>query len=247
MPSTLLTLSEIPEGINPLYERIAEQIRTLIDSGHWDTGQQLLAEEDLARDIGVARGTLRKSIQALVASGYLVQSRGVGTFVADRKNMRMFHRLESLGERLERGGKPFSVRELSRSTVEADPRFDLPAGELAVHIRRLCSLAEGPVSVLGNSIPLSLAPGIDTVDLSKISLYNALETVFGRTIINAELTFSAVAADHELAALLDVAPGSPLLKFSQVTLGVDGLVLDLAETWIRPDRHQPTVNMWRKP
>ncbi|GAA2224362.1 GntR family transcriptional regulator [Herbiconiux moechotypicola] len=241
----MLTLQTVPDGDTALWERIADEMRRRIDSGFWATGQQLLGEADLAAELGVARGTLRRAIKELSASGHLVQRHGRGTFVAKRAaDQPLANRMESLGERMTRAGLDFTTRELDRR-VAADGAEAGLDGEPALVVRRLRSIGGNAVAVLSNAVPTALFPGIDTRDLESRPLYTVLEEDYGCVLTRAERTFSALPADAELATLLDVEPGHPVLSFVQVAWDAQDRVVDVAETWIRSDRHQPSVSMWR--
>ena len=48
-----------------LYQQIADQIRTLIQGGHFPPGARLPAERDLAQQLGVSRPSLREELIAL--------------------------------------------------------------------------------------------------------------------------------------------------------------------------------------
>src|SRR5690606_18672936 len=67
-----------PEPINV---QIARAVRERIATGAWPAHYKLPAEPDLARALGVNRGTVRKALAGLIEEGLLVQSRGRGTFV----------------------------------------------------------------------------------------------------------------------------------------------------------------------
>ncbi|WOF22988.1 GntR family transcriptional regulator [Microbacterium betulae] len=244
----LLTLTGVPDGVDPLYERIAGEVRRRIDSGLWGNGQQFKSEPELAADIGVARGTLRRAFTDLVRTGHVVQRQGLGTFVSPEKAGGRGRTFESLGERMTAAGMEFETRVLGRHMREPGSWGARPENGPAVQLRRLRSANGEPVSVLHNCIPTALAPTLTTTALDGRSLYRVLELDFGLALGRSDLTFAARAADAELAGLLRVAPGTPLTHLSQVTFGLDDrTVVDIAETWIRPDRHQPTVSLWRNP
>lgn len=239
-----LALQGLPPGDAALWERIAGEMVKRIDSGLWASGQQLLAETELAGELGVARGTLRRAIRELCDAGYLVQRHGLGTFVAKRQGPPLANRMESLGERMSRAGLAFETRELSRTVVADGTDYGLD-GEPALVVRRVRAVEAAPVAVLCNAVPLRVFPGIEDKDLTSRPLYSVLEDDFDAELLRAERTFRAFEATDEIASLLGLRSGAPVLNFVQVTYGPYDVVLDVAETWIRSDRHQPTVSMWR--
>lgn len=66
-----------------IYERIVEQIQTLIANGTFKPGQQLPTERDLARTFQVSRTTVREALRALEMAGVIEGKQGGGTFVRD--------------------------------------------------------------------------------------------------------------------------------------------------------------------
>lgn len=66
----------------PIYQQICSQIQALIEAGQLMPGQQLPAERELALQLKVARGTIKKAYDALVQQHYIVAARGRGSLVA---------------------------------------------------------------------------------------------------------------------------------------------------------------------
>src|ERR1700716_1820841 len=66
----------------PLVSQAAAAIRTRIEAGRWQLGEQLPSEPQLATELGISRGTLRESVRVLISNGLLDRRHGVGTFVA---------------------------------------------------------------------------------------------------------------------------------------------------------------------
>ncbi|MBQ0821675.1 FadR family transcriptional regulator [Microvirga sp. HBU67558] len=64
-----------------LYQQIAEQIRGLIQAGHFPPGARLPAERDLAHHLGVSRPSLREALIALEIDGRVEIRSGSGVYV----------------------------------------------------------------------------------------------------------------------------------------------------------------------
>lgn len=65
----------------PLYLQVADQIRRGVIDGEHMPGQRLASESDLARTLGISRGTLRQALGALARQGVIKTVPGRGTFV----------------------------------------------------------------------------------------------------------------------------------------------------------------------
>jgi DNA-binding transcriptional MocR family regulator len=66
-----------------LADQVAAELRTAIRSGRLAAGTRLPASRDLARDLGMSRGSVVEAYEQLVAEGFLVSRQGSGTRVAD--------------------------------------------------------------------------------------------------------------------------------------------------------------------
>jgi GntR family transcriptional regulator, transcriptional repressor for pyruvate dehydrogenase complex len=62
-------------------ERVAGQLRDLIEAGSLQAGQQLPSERELAEQLGVSRSTVREAVQFMGALGLVEIRHGSGTFV----------------------------------------------------------------------------------------------------------------------------------------------------------------------
>lgn len=70
----------------PKYERVKRALIREIESGRFSAGSAFPSEAQLLEQFEVSRPTLVRSLQELVADGYLYRQQGKGTFVADRGN-----------------------------------------------------------------------------------------------------------------------------------------------------------------
>lgn len=65
----------------PIYRQISEQIAALIKSGRLRRGEHLPPERELALQLKIARGTVKKAYESLVNQRYIVAARGRGSTV----------------------------------------------------------------------------------------------------------------------------------------------------------------------
>ncbi len=74
------------EAIEPrrLYRQVAEQLRSLMDSGEFAVGSRLPAERELANQLGVSRPTVREALIALEVDGRVRIRVGSGIYVLPR-------------------------------------------------------------------------------------------------------------------------------------------------------------------
>ncbi len=68
---------------DPLYRRIANELRVQIETGQLDPGSQLPAEEKLGELFKASRNTIRDAIKFLINLGLVETRAGQGTFVVD--------------------------------------------------------------------------------------------------------------------------------------------------------------------
>lgn len=73
--------SLLPITGTPLYEQIAERLRTLIDTERLVPGDRLPAERDLAARLGVSRGSVRQGLTVLRVMGLVDIRHGTGVYL----------------------------------------------------------------------------------------------------------------------------------------------------------------------
>ncbi|WP_449279589.1 FadR/GntR family transcriptional regulator [Leucobacter sp. GX0328] len=65
----------------PLATQAVVQMRQLIADGEWPVGSKIPGEFELARAMGISRGTIREALRSLVHAGLLESRAGDGTYV----------------------------------------------------------------------------------------------------------------------------------------------------------------------
>lgn len=217
-----------PLGFRPLYRQVkAIFVRRLVD-GVWAPGEGLPSEGQLAAEIGVSQGTVRKALDELAAENLVVRKQGRGTFVAEHDERRiLFQFFKLVPDQGERRFPDSAV--LSAATGLADAAeqeaLDLTAKDKVIRIRRLRSFEAAPLIVETLSLPQRLFRGLETDPIPN-NLYSLYAARYGITIAHARERLKAVALAPEDAALLGVAAGAPALQIDRLALALDGMPVE---------------------
>ncbi|MBX9907741.1 MAG: GntR family transcriptional regulator [Beijerinckiaceae bacterium] len=213
-----------PLGFRPLYAQVkAMFIRRLAD-GVWAPGAGLPSEGQLAAEIGVSQGTVRKALDELAAENLLVRRQGRGTFVAEHDERRILFQFFKLVP--DDGVARFpdsTVLAVAVGQADADERqaLDLSSRADVIRIRRVRALDGVPLVLETVSLPRRLFGGIEAGPVPN-NLYGLYAARYGVTVANAREKLKAIALSADEAALLAVAPGTPALQVDRLALSLDG-------------------------
>ena len=126
---------------DPLYRRIADNLRQEIESGKLAADQQLPTEFELAGAWSTSRSTVRDAIKLLVTRGLVEARPGQGTFVAKKitpivTDLTATHDLGTGDE----AQYYIDVRRQQRTPRSTTPRVEIqPGGELVAHELKLAA------------------------------------------------------------------------------------------------------------
>jgi DNA-binding GntR family transcriptional regulator len=220
-----------------LHAQISHSIRERIVSGQWPPNYRLPPEPDLAKQLGVSRGTLRRALETLIGEGALRQVVGRGTFVISTViEPAIAQKLSTLSEDLAAQGILTTTTVLDLAVMEAPKPIasllDVVPGQAVLRLARLRSTVDGPLVLLHNYVRLDLAPGLEKVDFTSMSLFGALEQRFGLRIGSGRRTFSAESATDEVSLALGLEKGAPVQYLEQVTYLRDGRAIEYSDIWI---------------
>lgn len=212
-------------GADPLWSQTADLIVEQIARRRLGAGAKLPPERELCALLGISRVTLRKALLHLVDRGVLSATQGRGWFVASRVADREWpNDLESFtATALRKHMTPSSlvlVREVRPATLDEGERIDVPAGTPVLHLERVRLLNQVRIAVDRTVIPVGVAPALAELDFTLASLFEALHAA-GVRLDRSVATLEARVADGECAALLEIAPGAPILVLDQVVYAAD--------------------------
>lgn len=228
------------QGPIPLYQQVADELRSRIRAGTWPPHYKLKAEPVLAEEFEISRGTVRQALQSLVREGLLTQAQGKGTFVTAKSvDLPLAQELVTMHELLAETGQHFTTELLEEDVSPGSERIrrllDVPPDESLLRLRRRLVVEGEPFVVLENWIRLDLCPELRSVDFTERSLFDALENLCGLEITWGQRHFSARKAGR-MAELLAMDQNNPVLYIEQITYLSDGSPLEYSDVWVRADK-----------
>jgi GntR family transcriptional regulator len=217
--------------VGPLYKDVKRQLMEALTRGEWKPGEAIPSERRIAERFGISIGTVRKAIDELVAENILIRQQGRGTFVAthtrDRLLFYFFHIVP------EQGPKEYpEVELLSFLRAKAErgvaDRLQIEAGDPVLRIRNALRLAGKRMIVDDITVSAQRFPGLSEKRFRErpSTIYNLYQDVYGISVVRSSERLRAVAADAEIAQLLGIAPGAPLLQIRRIALAYNDLPVE---------------------
>lgn len=206
----------------PLYKQIKSLLVQRLQQGEWKPGQPIPSELELAARFQVSQGTVRKAVEELAAENLLVRRQGKGTYVAShqepRAQFRFLRLVPDQGEPVPTHSSFLACRR-TKAAPDIAQQLALRSGDSVIYLRRLLGAGGAPLVLDDIWLPASRFRGLTPERLAEYRgpLYGLFESEFGTRMIRADERIRAVAAASDVAALLAVAPGSPLLLVDRVS------------------------------
>lgn len=129
----------------PLYQQVADQMRTNIRIGMWQEGNKIPAEYDLCDIYHVSRITVRRALDQLVREKLLIRHRAIGTFVSKEqlvdKPEQQYTLVKSFTNEMKELGIRIETISASIRTTHASPSvanyLHIKPGEEVIELKRL--------------------------------------------------------------------------------------------------------------
>ena len=212
--------------VQPLYQRITDDLRDRIGAGEFGAGRLLPSEAELGRAYGASRVTVRRALEALRDDGLVDSRQGFGWFVPAAPVEQALGRLGTIEAQLAESGRTSERRVLDFRFAGARSHVKAVLGvDRVLEVRRL-NLVDGmPFAVVTVWCPAELARGLSLEDVERATFHDLLGVELG----GATQTIAAGAVGAVDAAALDVPEGSPALLAERVTRAADGTAVLLSE------------------
>jgi GntR family transcriptional regulator len=237
----------------PLYYQLVQMIRDLIERGDLKPGDTFWTEQELSHIYGVSRTTVRMATRELSQEGLVVIKQGKRTYISKPKISRGFPGLTSFTEDMKKRGIVPGSRLVAHNVLPPAPEvranLRLKGNEKAIQLKREM-LADG--EVIGFHIvylPQDLWMKLQIVPsfLNNRSLYKALEEKGGIRLAEADETIEVGFADQEIAKILGLKKGDPILMMNRLAYDVNGTPVEYAINIYRADRYKYQIHHRRQP
>jgi GntR family transcriptional regulator len=218
----------------PLYVQIRKNIEQSLLEKRIRPSESLPSEDDLATSFGVSRMTVRRAIDQLVSQGKLRRAQGKGTFVTEQPAEQhsggltrwSFERVEPEART---GTKVAEVREILPTLRVANLLHTMP-GEPVIELTIHLFSEQGAFGYTVARIPKLLVPAVIDWKLGEDDLPAFLERRCGLEFGKVAERVRAVPAEEDVAELLRVEPGSPLLYVDSLVFLTSGIPVLLIDT-----------------
>ncbi|RWM42185.1 MAG: GntR family transcriptional regulator, partial [Mesorhizobium sp.] len=230
----------IQPGRTPLHIQLADIIRSQIESGVFNAGDQLPTEMELMKQHELSSSTVRQAVLALVGEGLLYRRAGKGTFVAKRHIGRDLLTFSGFSEEaVARGFRP-GTRHVTVGWRPADAvaaALDVPTDESVLTIERLRTIDDEVLAVETVSFVAAIGRHMEKFDLADTSFTEILEQHLGVPLARAKQEIRAGTARARLAKALDVSSGTAVLQIDRTAFDTADRVIYFSSSSYRADRY----------
>ena len=230
------------------YGWLAAMLRAHITQGEWAPGSALPAETALAKQHGVALGTMRQAIALLVAEGLLERQQGRGTFVRaglGGASMLRFFRFRQGAELAAIPTSRILRRRVAHAGADLADTLGLPPGAPVLALLRLRSLGGEPCLLEQLWLPLPLFEPLAASDTAGWDdlLYPMYQRVCGVTVMRAEDTLGFATLTATQARQLGLATGHPCVQVERRAFDLGGRCIERRTTWGDANAFSYTLNI----
>lgn len=221
----------------PLWAQVLADLRARVAAGGFT--DRFPTDEELRREYGVSRQTVREAARRLQGDGVIVRERGRGTSLASPPLEQPLRALYSLALTAQELGlsERSEVRALHRVPAgDANGPLGLDPTDDVVFVERLRFVGEEPLSVHRSWLPATRAEGLLGADLATGSLYDALAERCGVRVTGGSEWIRPELPEADLRQLLHLGPRQAVLVVERLATA-GGSPIEWRRSVVRGDRY----------
>ncbi len=206
----------------PLFEKIACEIKEKIQRDEYKSGMLMPNETDLQEVFSSSRTTIRRAVDLLVAEGLVIRKNGVGLFVQPKLTAQNILEMtgvmkNSTTDNLKKEIKDFYVRKAGKFYAE---KFRIKENELVYYIKFVQKSNATTLDVI--VLPLSLYPDLQVKDLQIVTIIELVNS--GKyKLFELLQELQLILAGNEQVKHMDLQENAPVFKLSSTFFAESGL------------------------
>ena len=206
----------------PAYIQLAEHLKSRIRMGQFKPGARMPGEQELIKESGLSRITVRAALKLLERDGWVLR-RHIGTFAGHAINQEL-STVSTIPEVLMTLGMMPDVEVLSfaavRPSADVQRKLKLKANEQVLLIKRLYRSGRAPIALVHVYLPIAMMKHADVLrdeQAPNETTYTILEQKLGVIIKEAQHVIRSRIASRDEARALKIKSGAPILVSSGLT------------------------------
>jgi GntR family transcriptional regulator len=255
-PMPVTSMPSDPDGprAQVAYRELAAALRQDVAAGQYPAGERLPTEAELVTRTGLSRQTVRRAFQELTAEGAIYRVQGRGTFAVpgNGRYLRSSGSIDDLmALSLDTELQVVEPLHVQASVALADQVQPGAGSVMTISFLRLHQ--EVPFCYTRVHVPLEIGRKLrelpEVAELAEpgarapLTVISLMSRASGRPIHTATQDVTAVAANADVAHLLDCAPGEPVLRINRLYRDRELLPLELAVNHFNPARYSYQIQL----
>lgn len=237
-----------------LYRKALDYLVTRIEDHTWEPGDQIPTEMELAATLGVSRPTVRQALMRLTDQGYLIRTKGKGTFVSQPKLLyRSACMLSGYRQESEARGLEITTEILCHEEQRVHESISeqlqvAPGKKLGVltRLRRVKGYHENKPTVLTTLyVSTKTLPDFMSRDFASSSFYRYLEEK-NLPVTQSNRMLDVVMPTAEDAKILEISPFEPVIRIMALGTAAKGTPVEYTESLYPASRNSFLIETGEK-
>ncbi len=210
-------------GFRPLYQQVYDLIVSQISDGEYRPGEMLPSEQQLANQLKVSQGTVRKALDTMTSEKILERRQGKGTFVAtqtsERSTLRFFGFSDPDGTAIMPQNGEESIKR-RKGTAKELLQLDTGGSQDVYEIARTRLIKNKPAIIDKIVVSAKSFQGLTKRSPINTALYTLYQEKYGIHVISTSDEISAIIASKSDAKKIGIEVGAPLLMIQRRTFDI---------------------------
>ena len=226
------------------YQEVKQKITEDLVRGRYPMGQALPAEKDLAKELDVSIGTLRKAVDELVAEGIVVRRQGRGTYVAEHDAKRQlyyfFHVVRWDADKKTYPRVETASFGMSQANKEESLKLGIKEGAPVWRIITSLYLEDECVMIDHITLEQKRLKNLTRADFDKRegSIYQLYQMRYGQSVVKTNERLRAGVAGKQMSTWLKLKPDSPVLHIRRVALDIQDEPIEWRVSTLNTTHHE---------